>query len=144
MVEQRLHLLLWCAAISLLAFVVLDYWSSRNAPIQIRFERMWRDDVALLEGSTALPKQWFDVSEVEIFGGTPETKGWLRKISPPIAVKTASGQHKLEVLVVAWEEEGIRGVLVQYNLVDLKSKNMIWELGRTIILSPKPLGLFHF
>ncbi len=144
MLGQRLHLLFWCLAMAILAFGVLDFWTSRNSPLPFRFERFWQEDVALLESSKSLPQQWFDVSEVEVYGGTPETKSWLRRIQLPIIAKNPNGQHKLEVLVVAWEEDGQKGVLVQYNLVDLKSKNMIWELGRTLLLTPKPVGLFHF
>jgi len=131
---RRLHLLFLCLAAGVLAYVVLDYWDARNAPLFKRFERQWREDVEDLEASKKLPAGWHDVKDLEIFGGTPETKEWLARIKVPLTTKK-DGKHKLEVLVVAWEENGIRGALVQYDLVELKSKNNIWELGRTLILT---------
>jgi hypothetical protein len=135
MLASRLHLLFWCVAVGLLSYIVLDFWSTRNAPLFRKLELQWAQDVELLESSKKLPPGWFDVKEVEITGGTPETKGILRKIRIPVQVKKEDGQHKVEVLVVVWEEEGKRGALIQYNLVNLKTGNMIWELGRTLILS---------
>lgn len=115
------------------AYVALDFWNSRNAPLFKIFERQWHQDVETLEASGKLPKPWFAIKDLEIYGGTPESKAWLKRIKHPLKTKLA-GTHKLEVLVVAWEEDGKNGVLVQYNLVDLKSQNMVWELGRTLIL----------
>jgi hypothetical protein len=136
---RRLPPLLLCAAFAILAYVCLDFWSSRNAPLYKRFERQWKEDVEQLENSKKLPPAWFDVRDLEIYGGTPESKDWLGRIQVPLRTR-AEGKHKLEVLVVAWEEDGKRGTLVQYNLVDLKTGNNIWELGRTFILTRPPLA----
>jgi hypothetical protein len=136
---NRSYLFLWCAAAGILAYLALDFHQQRNAPDYRKFERWWADDVAQLEASPKLPKPWFDVREVEVYGGTPESKSWLREIHIPLGPKNLKGQHKLEVLVVPWEEEGKTGVMLQYNLVDLKSKNMIFELGRTMVFeAPEP------
>lgn len=132
---KRAYLVFFCLAVAVLAFCLLDYWSSRNAPSYKKFEKQWADDVAQLEASPKLPKPWFDVKEVEVFGGDPASRGWLKEIHIPVGQKNPEGQHKLEVLVVPWEEGGKAGVMIQYNLVDLKTKNMIYELGRTLILS---------
>ncbi len=70
-----------------------------------------------------------------MYGGTPESKNWLKRIDVPVRPHIQEGGNRLEVLVVVWEEEGKQGALVQYNLVDLKSKNMVFELGRTLILA---------
>lgn len=144
MLSKRLHLLFWCVAVGVLSYIVLDLWSTRNAPLFRKLETQWAEDVKLLESSKNLPQGWFDVKEVEVFGGTPETKAVLRKIKIPVGVKKENGDHKLEVLVVVWEEEGKRGALIQYNLVNLKTGNMIKEIGRTLILSkprdPNPLN----
>ncbi|NJL24287.1 MAG: hypothetical protein HC902_03315 [Calothrix sp. SM1_5_4] len=142
--KNRLHLLMWCAAIGILAYVTLDFWSSRNAPLYRKFERSWRADVNLLEASRKLPAAWFDVKEIELTPGTPETKAWLQRMQIPLQVKKTDGNHKLEILVVAWEEEGKRGALVQYHLVNIESGNTVWGLGRTYVLShPRKNGLFQ-
>lgn len=136
--DRRFYLLFWCGAIAILAYILLDFWNARNAPMYKRFERQWASDVRLMEESGKLPPAWFDVKEIEIVGGTPETKNWLRRVQIPVQIKNDQGHHKLETLVVLWEEEGKRGVLTQYNLVDLNSGNMVWELGRTLILNKSP------
>jgi hypothetical protein len=100
---------------------------------------MWREDIELLEGSGKLPKPWFEVREIELIGGSPHARQWLKRIDVPLKDKRGDGKYRLEVLIVPWTVEKQHGVLVQYNLVDLKSKNMIWELGRTLILSPQNL-----
>jgi hypothetical protein len=121
-------------AIGIVAYVCLDFWSARNAPLYKRLERQWAEDVANLEASGKLPKAWFDVRGIELIGGTPETKEYLSRIHIPFTPKK-DGHFKLEILVVMWEEEGKRGTLLQYNLVDLKTQNNFWELSRTLILS---------
>jgi hypothetical protein len=133
--QRRFTLLLWCAALALISYVTLDFWHGRNAPLYKKLERQWAEDVNLLEESGKLPQPWFKVKEIEIIGGTPETRALLKRIKKPVGVKNENGSHKLEVLVVIWEEEGKRGTMIQYNLVDLKSGNTIWELGRTLIHS---------
>ncbi len=134
--NRRIYLIFWCASVALLAFVALDFWSLRNAPIYKRFERQWTEDVQRMESSGKLPHPWFDVNKIEIIGGTPETKSWLRRIKVPLSEKRENGGHKLEVLVVAWEENGKRGVLLQYNLIKIKTGNTVWEAGRTLLLNP--------
>lgn len=142
--RQRLPLLLLCAAFGIVAFVLLDFWTVRNAPLYKRLERQWAEDVATLEESKKLPKQWYDVGEVEVIGGTPETKEYLGRIQVPVKAKKG-GKNKLEILVVVWEEEGKRGTTVQYDLIDPETKNNFWELGRTYILStPDPKDFKSF
>jgi hypothetical protein len=133
MALRRIALLIGCLALALPSYVLLDFWSGRNAPLFKRFERQWREDVELLETSSKLPKQWFDVREFEIIGGTVETKKWLAQVQAPLK-SNPNGKHRMDVLVVVWEEEGVRGVTVQYNLEELATKNNISELGRTLIL----------
>ncbi len=145
MLTQRLHLFFWCISVSLFAFVILNFWNDRNAPLYRKFESKWAQDVQLLESSKKVHPGWFETKEIEIIGGTPETKAWLKRIQAPLKPKKEKdGSYKLEILTVAWEEEGKRGALVQYNLVDLKTQNMVWELGRTLILSqPKDANPFQ-
>lgn len=134
MVLRRFALIISCIAVATASFILLDFWSSRNAPLYKRFERQWHEDVDALESSCKIPKEWFDIKDLEIIGGTPETKKFLRQVKIPLKT-TPTGRHRLEALVVLWEEEGVRGVLVQYNLAQADTKNYIWELGRTFILS---------
>lgn len=132
---RRIALLICCVAVSTASFVILDFWSARNGPLGKRFERQWRADIRQLEDSGKLPKPWSDLREVVIIGGTPETKKMLRQLNHhPVKTKN-DGQHRMEVLIVAWEEEGVQGVLVQYNIEEVESKENVYELGRTLILN---------
>lgn len=45
----------------------------------------------------------------------------------------------MEVLIVAWEEEGVKGVMVQYNIEDIQTRENVYELGRTLILNRQSL-----
>lgn len=135
---QRLYLLFWSAAVSLLAYACFEHWSHKNMPLYAQLEQQWQEDVQILEASQKLPTSWYEVRDLEIIGGTPETREWLKRIRIPLSTHK-EGKFAMEVLVVVWEENGKRGALVQYNLTDLKSKNGIWELGRTLILSEDKL-----
>lgn len=131
---RRIALLICCVAVSTASYVILDFWSVRNGPLSQRFERQWHEDVRQLEASGKLPKPWFDLKEVVVIGGTPETKKMLRLVQHPLETKP-QGAYRMEILIVAWEEEGVRGVLVQYNLEEIKSRENLFELGRTLILN---------
>lgn len=132
--STRIYLFLWCLAAGLLAYVLLDSWSLRHEPLFKRLETQWADDVRLLEKSHKLPPVWYDVKDIQVIGGTPETRQWLQLIHVPLHANP-KGHHHMEILVVAWEENGKRGALVQYNIEDGKTRNMLLELGRTFILS---------
>lgn len=134
--NQRVFLLLWCSAIGLVAFVTLDFYSNRNVPLFKKFESQWQHDVQILEASGKLPKAWFDTGEVVISGGTPDTRAWLQRIKHPLRQRK-DGKAKMEVLVIAWEENGKTGVTLQYNLSDRQSGEWIKEVGRTLILNDK-------
>ncbi len=135
---RRIALIICCVAVSTASYVILDFWSARNGPLDKRFERQWRSDVRMLEESGKLPKPWWDLREVLIIGGTPETKKMLRLVEHPVKTKP-DGAHRMEILIVAWEEEGVRGVMVQYNIENIKSKENVYELGRTLVLNRRTL-----
>ena len=130
---KRIALMLGSLAAGIFAFSLFELWSARNAPIYKKFERQWAEDVELLESSHKLPEVWHNVKNITVIGGTPETKEWLRRIQIPVHA-SPQGQHRMEILVVAWEEDGKRGALVQYNIEDGKTKNNLFELGRTLML----------
>jgi hypothetical protein len=134
MARKRIYLLFWCAAVGLTSYVLLDFYSRQRAPLYKRLERQWTADVKALEASCKLPASWHDVKTIEVIGGTPETKAWLQRIQVPLK-ENPKGKHHMEVLVVAWEENGKIGTLVQYNIEDGKTRNTLLELGRTFILS---------
>lgn len=144
---HRIALLFLCAATGLMAYACFNYWSVRHAPLFRRLEWQWRQDVDALEASHKLPPSWTDIREYKLIGGNPETKAILPRVQVPLKTNP-KGQYIMDVLVVLWEESGKRGVLIQYNIENLKTKNTVAEIGRTLILDP-PAGfqvgqLFNF
>lgn len=98
---------------------------------------LWERDLQTLQEQNKLHPGWSQIREVVLIGGTPTTKKWLKEIGSPVRINP-KGDHRLEVLVLNWTDEGREGAVVQYNLVNLKTGNMIWELGRTFTLKEAP------
>jgi hypothetical protein len=131
--SKRLAALFGCLACAVLAYTSFDYWRLRNGPMTKRFESQWEADVKQLEDSQKLPKAWFEVKEFNVIAGNPETRKLLRSIELPFRANP-HGKFKLDVLMVAWEEPLRTGVLIQYNLEDLRTKNTVFELNRNLVL----------
>ena len=130
---KRIVLILFCICAGLISYVALDFWASKNGKPDLKFAQLWQEDVELLESSQKLPKAWYSVKEIEVYPGDAQAKVWMKSIHPPIK-KNPNGQFKMEILVLTWEEAGKVGSVIQYDLVDLKTQNLVWELGRTLIL----------
>ena len=64
---------------------------------------------------------------------TDKAKDWQKSLHIPIAT-VPNGKYRLELLLISWEEGETEGAIIQYNLVNLETMNMEWELGRTFIL----------
>ncbi len=96
-----------------------------------KIESLWKQDLELLVRNRKLPKEWIDVSEVKVNPLGESAKNLLKDIQVPISTKP-NGAYTLEVSVDDWEENGKKGVMIQYQLFDNKSQNLVWELGRTL------------
>lgn len=140
MSRLRFDLFFIGVALATLAYLLLGTYSVRNAPDWKMLERRWAADVHLLEASGKLPPEWSHVKELEFIGGTPETRAWLKLMKAPLRTNPR-GTFRMDVLVVAWREGARRGALIQYDIEDLKTKNMVREIGRTLILSTPPTFL---
>lgn len=134
-------------SIFLFSFILLSlggagFILNQEAPPQYKLEAMLIKDVEKLKHSQMLPEAFQSLSEIELHGGTKEAKAWLQEIRLPFKA-TEKGTHTLEVLLVTWSEGPKDGAMVQYNLVDNASGNMIWELGRTFILKDRDSSYFQ-
>lgn len=117
-----------------MSLAVALYVLKHEASPPERLEILITKDLNALSEANSLPKEIGQLAKVEVFGGTDSTKIWIQKMRFPF--KTSDeGTHELEVLLVDWTENAKEGVMVQYNLNDKASGNMVWELGRTFILS---------
>lgn len=98
-----------------------------------RLAVLWERDLNMLIEQKKLHPAWPKIREVVLIGATKKARNWLKEIGSPVKINP-KGNHRLEVLLLNWEDKGREGAIVQYNLIDLESRNMIWELGRTYVL----------
>lgn len=119
--------------VALLVFAAGVFVLKKEASPTEKLEVYIEKDLDLLRESGNLPKEFDSLAKMEVYGGTDQAKIWVNSLRLPFKLKEG-GTHNLEVLVVDWEEGPKDGVMVQYNLVEKKSGNMVWELGRTFIL----------
>lgn len=129
--------------------VVFSGYSLRHLNYYLKqpFEKLiitWSEDVKNLERSKSLPKEWSDIKEFEIKGDNSwPTQDWITQIKkkdtrkttntvliPPIKLNS-SGRFKLEIFLIHWIEGYRYGAIVQYHLVEIATKNTVWELDRT-------------
>lgn len=99
-------------------------------PHKLQLQSLWEDDLKLLRSHKKLHKDWEKIKEVEMIGGTPTAKKWVQSLKSPLKTNP-KGLYKLEVLVLSWNDQKAEGAIVQYDLIDMKSGNLVWELGRT-------------
>ena len=117
---------LWAAS----AIFNVSYWLL--SPEQ-KFYKSWQADLALLEKSKTLPKQWSLIKELTIKAANAPAQDWIAINRPPIKLNP-SANYRLDIFVIHWLEGYRYGVVIEYNLVDLRNENTIWELGRTLKL----------
>lgn len=111
---------------------VTPFWFEQNQTQQI--EALWRQDLELLVRSNSLPKEWIQVSEIKYFPLTESVKELLSKIQPPLKTHDG-GAYRMEVSIDDWKDGNDYGLMIQYQLFDIASQNLIWELGRTLIIA---------
>ena len=114
--------------LAILAFVL----KKEASPVE-KLEMFIVEDLELLQEAGSLPKEFYSLAQLEVYGGTDKAKVWTQELRLPFQLKK-DGTHHLEVLIVDWKEGHKEGVIVQYNLNEKASGNMVWELGRTFIL----------
>ena len=96
-------------------------------PADKRFMQAWERDLKHLRDVKALHPGFRDLKSVEFIATSEKLKVMLKKY--PIDFSTnPSGHFKLEVLL---DELNEGGLMMQYDLVELKSGNTVWERGRT-------------
>jgi|GEM_PF-1588487 hypothetical protein len=130
-------------ALTLLGLACVGFVLNKEALPVDKLQQFLVEDVQKLEQAHALPAGVHSLSQLELHGGTERAREWLKSLKFPFPVKK-DGTHTLEILLVDWNEGTKDGVMVQYNLVDNKSGNMIWELGRTFILKDSASPYYHW
>ncbi len=135
-----LFLFISILALGYFGLEVVELIKLKNASEAERLALIWEKDLQLLIEQKKMPPGWERIREVALIGGTSTARDWIKKITSPVKVHK-DGDHRLEVLLLDWKDEGNEGAIVQYNLIDLKTGNMTWELGRTYVLKEAPKKL---
>jgi hypothetical protein len=95
-----------------------------------KFYQSWNEDLHLLQRTQKLPKEWSEIKEISVKGDNSPVQEWILKVRPPIQ-KNPNGHYRLDVFIIHWIEDNRYGAVVQYDLIDLKNNNTIWEISRT-------------
>ncbi len=93
-------------------------------------EKVWQKDMDLLIEKKQLPASWKMIREIRVTALSPKAARWLRNSKIPVHLNP-KGIYQLELTVDHNEEPDSIAVITSYNLIDLKSKNTLWEFGRT-------------
>jgi hypothetical protein len=108
----------------------VPFWNNDHAGM---LNVLWKDDVKLLVKAQKLPKAWGEIRNIHVDTASPIAAKWMKNIEVPIKVRHDGG-YRLDILIDHWIYQGHLGAMIQYNLVDLKSGNTVWELGRTLTI----------
>ncbi|MCB0412334.1 MAG: hypothetical protein KDD22_07400 [Bdellovibrionales bacterium] len=131
-----LFLVLALSCLALATHLAFKTYQQSHMNLAQKVYFLWERDLKTLEAHHKLPNGFFHLREVKLKGATPLTHKWLKKTGSPLRLDP-QGQFSLEVLMLHWMENNTLGVVIQYNLTDLKTGDMVWELGRTFTL-PTP------
>lgn len=125
-----LSLLLLSGVLTYLGWNTVHFYSQ---PSRRRLEVLWARDLDQLRQAKILPKGFQQIRDIRVTPGSEQAQKWLPDLKIPV-IADPHGDHRLEILLLTWAEDQTEAAIVQYDLVDLKSQNMVWELGRTYIL----------
>ena len=105
----------------------VGFWFATPAK---KFAMATRNDMKLLEKNHSLPKIWSKIKKIELSSDASHVQDWLNADAFDIP-KTNNGDYTLDIFVSEWIDGYRYGALVQYDLIDIKTKNTVWELNRT-------------
>ncbi len=96
--------------------------------------KMIGDDFDNLLKEGHLHKGWQSIATLEVRMNSKLAKAILGKTSFPIK-RIKDGKYLLELDLLDLEDDENPGVIVQASLIDIKSKNKVYEIGRTYLMS---------
>ena len=89
-------------------------------------------DFEQLVKDKSLPQQWSTIRSTEVRMNSQLAKTLLGKTLPEVpAHKVAEGDHYLELEIVDLPDDENPGLIVQASLFNIKTKNKIYEIGRS-------------
>jgi hypothetical protein len=127
MSEKRKNAVLPMTILTLLAVVLAIFTMSGPRSIEDQFVIAVSKDLENLRQQNFLPEGFNDLKRVEVFGKSENLKTIFNRANESFKTST-DGKYALEVFLDVIDEGG---VILQYDLVEIKSGNTVWELGRT-------------
>ena len=104
-------------------------------PILKEFLNLWEADFKKMKKSGELDeKYWGSIKKINFEYSSKLSKKWRDKFTPPVIINH-KGQYELDVLIMTWAEKKEIGVVAQFDIMNIKSKNLILELSRTYYLN---------
>ena len=97
--------------------------------------KLINDDFTELGATKQLPKEWNSISTVEYKVGSELAKALLGKTRKPTFHRIKEGTAYLEMEIMDLPDEENPGIIIQASLFDIKSKNKIFEIGRTYTMN---------
>lgn len=114
------------------------FWQSTTPCIQLtpaqQFSKMIENDFKSLASEQQLPPQWKSIDKVEFRMNSTLAKALLGELRPLFA-HTENGLSILELEVMDLPDEENPGIIIQASLFDIKTKNKIFEIGRTYLMA---------
>lgn len=131
-------------AAGVLAFLIIQDGPSGNlirksdscvqlTPAQ-QLVKLINDDLAGLQHDGKLPKQWNSIATIE-YKVRSELARTLLGSEKLALQRVKEGNYYLEVEVLDMPDETDPGIILQMSLKEIKSKNKIFEIGRTYLMS---------
>ena len=105
-----------------------------NDPTLKELITLWENDFKTLKKKGELKKEiWGSIKKVNFEYSSALSKTWRDKFTPPIKLNH-KGKYELDVLFMTWQEDGQIGVIAQFDIMNIKDKNLILEISRTYYL----------
>jgi hypothetical protein len=97
-------------------------------------------DLQDLQTNNLLPKEWQSLKDIKINPRSKNATNWIASFKPDIKI-TKDGQFRLEIQIIDGtnkedSENPYTTILAQFDLIEIKSENKIWEITRTFTIKP--------
>ena len=117
----------------LIVFAASTYLSLQfyNRP-EFRMAREWRHDLDRLKKAGSLPESFQKIKVIKITSRSAQLKDIGEKL---VHFMPTNSDGTVELDIFLDQPSQTKGILIQYDLVDIKSGNTVWEISRTLPLS---------
>jgi hypothetical protein len=99
-----------------------------SVPPEKKFMIAWRRDIKHMGDARSLPKGFNDLKAVEFISTSGKLKQMIKKYPMSEFQTHKDGHYTLEILL---DQLKGGGLMMQYDLVDVRTGNTVWERGRT-------------